>query len=183
MNKYRALFLVFSLAAIFLPPHIYAQEKANTPSAQPTIAPSMAQDKRVRVLRAYLASHNSPLTDSAETFVSAADKYNLDWRFVAAISGVESTFGKQIPYNSYNAWGWGVYGNNVIRFSSWDEAIETISKSLREKYMDTWGAEDVYQIGRYYAASPTWAQRVDYFMNRILEYEIKNPSQTLSLTL
>lgn len=179
--NYALLFV--AVITIFLPHRIYAQEKARTPSAQPTLRPEVVEDNRVKVLRGFLASYDSPLTGSAETFVRTADKYELDWRFVAAISGVESTFGKQIPYESYNAWGWGIYGDNMIRFTSWDEAIETISKSLREKYIDTWGAQDTYQIGRFYAASPTWAQRVEYFMQKITDYELKNPSKTLSLSL
>lgn len=124
-------------------------------------------DRRVTVLYSFLDSYNSPLKYNTVDFVREADVNQLDWRLVASISGVESTFGKQLPYNSYNAWGWGIYGDNMIRFASYDEAIATISKSLREKYIDTWGAQNVYQIGRFYAASPTWAQRVIFFMNKI----------------
>src|SRR3989344_5945584 len=133
------------------------------------------EDTRVIVLEAFLASYDSPLTPSAKTFVATADKYKLDWRFVAAISGVESTFGHQIPYESYNAWGWGIYGDNTHSFASFDEGIETISQGLRERYIDKWGAEDTYAIGRIYAASPTWAQRVEYFMGKMKEFELKNP--------
>jgi hypothetical protein len=117
-----------------------------------------------------LEKYNSPLVPYAGTFVETADKYNLDWKLVAAISGVESTFGREIPDASFNGWGWGIYGDNMIRFSSWNEGIETISQGLRTKYIDKWGAKDVYEIGRFYAASPTWAQRVEYFMNSIEEY-------------
>lgn len=133
-----------------------------------------ASDSRVRILREYLEKYNSPLVPFAGTFVETADKYNLDWKLVAAISGVESTFGQQIPYNSFNGWGWGIYGDNMIRFSSWNEGIETISEGLRNKYINKWGARDVYEIGRYYASSPTWAQRVEYFMNKIEEYSNSN---------
>lgn len=139
-----------------------------------------AQDARVKVLKEYLASYNSPLANNAETFVKQADIYQLDWKLVAAISGVESTFAHQIPYNTNNAWGWGIHGDNMIYFDSYDEAIETISKSLRKNYMNKWGAQDVYQIGKFYAASPTWAQRVDYFMNQIDAYALRNPSTTQS---
>lgn len=126
-----------------------------------------ANDKRVMMLYDFLGTYNSPLQQYAPVFVRTADKYNLDWRLVAAISGVESTFGKQLPNNSYNAWGWGIFGDNMIYFTSYKDAIETISKSLRENYIDKWNAKNVYQIGRLYAASPTWAQRVEYFMNKI----------------
>lgn len=172
------------ILAIFVTPHIYAQEKASESSATPLPKSQFVQDdKRVRLLRGYLASHNSPLAEYSPIFVQKADEHELDWKLMPAISGVESTFGKQIPYNSYNAWGWGIYGNNTLRFTSWEEAIDTISKSLREDYINKWKAQDTYAIGRIYAASPTWAQRVEYFMEKINQYETKNPASALSLSL
>ena len=95
-------------------------------------------------------------------FIKTADEYNLDWKLVAAISGVESTFGKEIPNDSYNAWGWGVYGDNVIRFKSWTDGIETVSQGLRQRYMDQWGGKDIYQIGAMYASSPAWAGMLSF---------------------
>lgn len=180
--------VLFALLTLFLAQPAHAQVKLAGMSAS-TFIPSKEEvtvDNRAKALRAYLESNSSPLANSAETFVESADKYNLDWRFVAAIAGLESGFGKHIPYNSYNAWGWGVYGNNVLRFTSWDEGIETISKGLRERYMDKWGATNVYAIGKYYAASPTWAVRVESFMNKIeafhQEYNAQT-SATLSLSI
>lgn len=140
-------------------------------------------DNRVKILEEYLKKYNSPLVPHAKTFVAEADKNDLDWKLVAAISGVESTFGKRIPYNSYNAWGWGVYGDNVMRFASWDDAIATISKGLRTNYMDKWGASDVYEIGRIYAASPTWAQKVTHFTAQIEKFETEYNNSTLSISI
>ncbi len=140
-------------------------------------------DYRAQILSDYLKSKNSPLSDSAQTFVSEADKYNLDWKLVAAISGLESGFGKEIPYNSYNGWGWGVYGDNVMYFSSWDDAIATISQGLRQNYLDK-GATDIYSIGHIYAASPTWAQRVTAIMANIDTFAQNwSPEPRLSLSL
>jgi hypothetical protein len=142
-----------------------------------------ATDSRVKILREYLEQYNSPLAVHAETFVKTADKYDLDWKFVAAISGLESTFGREIPYNSFNGWGWGIFGDNMIRFSSWDEGIETVSEGLRNKYMNKWGAQDVYAIGRFYASSPTWAQRVEHFMRDIEEFNDAKLATNLSISL
>jgi hypothetical protein len=138
---------------------------------------------RVIILKEYLEQYNSPLAVHAETFVKTADKYNLDWKFVAAISGLESTFGREIPYNSFNGWGWGIFGDNMIRFSSWDEGIETVSEGLRNKYMNRWGAQDVYSIGKLYASSPTWAQRVTYFMDSIEKFKDAKLATNLSISL
>lgn len=122
-------------------------------------------DKRAQILKDYLAKHNSPLENSAQDFIDAADHYGLDWKLVVSISGVESTFGKHIP-GGYNGWGWGVYGDNAIYFKSWRDAIFTISQGLRERYVDR-GYTEPYSMNRIYAASPTWGQHVSFFMNDI----------------
>jgi len=184
--KTRNIIILFILTLIFIfnAQSVYAQQRASVSSARITIAEKEpVNDYRVKILKTYLEEHNSPLAQDADSFVKYADKYNLDWRFVAAISGLESTFGQQVPYNSYNAWGWGIYGDNMIRFKSWDEGIQTISQGLREKYMDRWGAQDIYQIGNLYASSPTWAQRVNNFMDNIQDFTLRNPQDTLSLSL
>lgn len=120
-------------------------------------------DYRINLLKSYLKSHNSPLTKYSYNFINTADKYGLDWRLVPAISGVESTFGKNIPGDSYNAYGW---ANGAYYFESWEDSIEVVSKALREKYIDR-GANTLPKIARRYAASPSWEWKVRYFMNKI----------------
>jgi hypothetical protein len=178
--------ILFALTAviILIPQKAYAQESsASSASIQlPTVAKT-GVDTRVKILTSYLKQYNSPLVPYAADFVETADKYNLDWRLVTAISGVESTFGKEIPNNSYNAWGWGVYGDNVIRFKSWDDGIETVSQGLRERYMNQWGGQDIYQIGAMYAASPAWAGHVELYLNKIAEFALRNPQDALSISI
>lgn len=176
------------LVATFLLLGVVNEAKAETKSAGSSatlamINGSKAQDERVVALKKYLELYDSPLAPYAGTFVENADKYNLDWRLVASISGLESGFGKQIPYDSYNAWGWGIYGTHVLRFNSWDEAITTISKGLRENYLRDKVESDPYFIGPTYAASPTWAVRVAYFMQRIGNYKLDNEKEVLSISI
>ena len=130
-------------------------------------------DQRVYILKNYLRSHNSPLSEHAKDFVLCADKYDLDWRFVPAITGVESTFGKRIPPNSHNAYGW---ANGHYRFDSWEDSIDHVSRVLKEKYIDN-GATSLNQIARIYAPpSSSWAWKVNFFMQKIdnlpLQYEL-----------
>ncbi|MBI2337834.1 glucosaminidase domain-containing protein [Candidatus Daviesbacteria bacterium] len=119
-------------------------------------------DKRAKILAEYLAKFDSPLQNHAQDFIDASNTYNLDWKLLPAIAGVESTFGKYIP-GGYNGWGWGVYGTQAIHFNSWKEAIFTIAKGLRENYLDK-GLTDPFSINRIYAASPHWGGKVTYFM-------------------
>ena len=59
-----------------------------------------------------------------------------------AISGIESTFGKFIPYGSYNSFG---YDNGQARFSSFDESIDVLGRYLYE--MKNRGLESVEKLG------------------------------------
>lgn len=126
-------------------------------------------DTRVTKLRAYLAKNNSPLTDYADEFVKYADKYELDYRFVVSISGVESTFGKHMPFNSYNAYGW---ASGKYRFTSWDNSIEHVTMSLRTKYIDR-GYDTLPEISRIYCPpNPLWWTKVKFFMDQIDKTQI-----------
>lgn len=187
MNKIISLILVViaALSAVsLLPTEAQAAKVAASSAAFINVASSIApQDDRVQILHDYLEKRNSPLAPNARTFIEQADKYKLDWRLVAAISGLESGFGKQIPTNSYNGWGWGIYGDNVKYFSSWDEAIAAISQGLRENYINKMGTDNVYSIGRIYAASPTWAVRVEHFMMDISRFQNNWTPQTLSVSI
>lgn len=121
-------------------------------------------DTRIYYLTDFLNLYGSPLANYSGYFIARADEHNLDYRLVPAISGVESTFGKRIPYNSYNAYGW---ANGNYYFESWEDSIETVSRSLRQKYYDR-GAEDINSIAaRYAPPSNSWSWKVKYFMDKI----------------
>lgn len=120
-------------------------------------------DKKALILAKYLQKYDSPLQYHAQDFVDAANANGLDWKLLPSIAGVESTFGKHIP-GGYNAWGWGVYGNQALGFRSWKEGIFIISKGLKENYVNR-GLTNPYEMNRIYAASPSWGGKVVYFMN------------------
>ncbi len=140
--------------------------------AEPIVAESSAitqkntipKDIRVKILQTFLRKQNSPLAEYAYEFILVADRYKLDWRLVPAISGVESTFGKKIPANSYNAYGW---ANGNYSFQSWKDSIEIVSRKLKNNYINK-GAGSIAKIGKIYAPpSHTWVKKVKYFMRKI----------------
>ncbi len=137
-------------------------------------------DKEAQILADYLAGFDSPLQYFAQDLVDAARTYQLDWKMIPAIAGVESTFGKQTP-GGYNAWGWGVYGNQAIYFSSWREGIFTIAKGLRENYLDK-GLTEPYSINRIYAASPYWGGKVTYFMQDIDNFAARSDTSKTDIS-
>ena len=140
-------------------------------------------DHRAQILESYLKDIDSPLAPHAGKFVETADKYNLDWKLVVSIAGLESGYGKHQPTGSYNGWGWGYNNGSVKYFVSWDEAIEEISRGLRQGYLKEIEESDPYIIGPTYAASPTWAVRVAYFMDKLEGYRTRNATSTLTLAL
>jgi hypothetical protein len=121
-------------------------------------------DYRVENLRNFLKKYDSPLASFAEDFVTYADINGLDYRLVPAISGVESTFGKHIPSNSYNAYGW---ANGEYSFTSWQDSIAHVSETLKNSYIDK-GAPTIAKIAKRYAPpSTTWGNGVKFFIGKI----------------
>ncbi len=179
--KTKALVFVFLTIAIiqFFVKVVVAED--NSSSDTKSQISSKKLDQKAKILADYLAQYDSPLQYNAQDFIDAANTYSLDWKMVAAISGVESTFGKQIP-GGYNGWGWGVYGNQAIFFNSWKEAIYTISKGLKENYIDKELTEP-YSINQVYAVSPYWGKRGPYFMNDLDKFASKYETETRDLTV
>lgn len=133
------------------------------------VASDTTSDTRASRLRMFLKSYDSPLAAEADTFVAEADKYNLDWKLVAAIAGVESTFGKHIPTGSYNGWGWGIFtgASDGVHFKNWADGIAVVSEGLRTNYINR-GADTIYDIGWIYAANGnSWGTHVRYFIDKL----------------
>ncbi|MDD5147309.1 MAG: hypothetical protein PHV63_02010 [Candidatus Daviesbacteria bacterium] len=159
----------FLLTLLFLFPNMQVRaEKKMEITDQVTQVQSRKLDSKAEILAAYLKKFDSPLQYHAQDFIDAANEYNLDWKLLPSIAGVESTFGKAIP-GGFNGWGWGVYGTQAIYFSSWREAIFTVAKGLRENYLNK-GLTNPYSINRVYAASPYWGGKVSYFMNDLEKF-------------
>ncbi len=181
MNKNITFFVILFLTFIGLANIATIKVKASnvpnslqTNSAQEVVSKKL--DKEALILQKYLAQFDSPMQDQAQDFIDAAKTYDLDWKMLPAIAGVESTFGKQIP-GGFNAYGWGVYGDQALYFKSWTDGIFTVAKGLREGYLNK-GYTDPYTINRIYAASPSWGSRVTYFMQD-LEKFAKNFNSSL----
>jgi len=164
--------LIFAtlVVASFIPKTVQAQDNKLVMAGSSGVLKSanIQPDERVEKLQAFLAKNDSPLASYAQDFVSMADKYQIDWKLVPAISGVESTFGKQIPYNSYNAYGW---ANGNYAFKSWQESIAIVSQTLREKYYNR-GLDTPAKISHVYAPpSKTWGGKVNFFMQKIEDFD------------
>lgn len=137
------------------------------------------EDPRVIAMQKFLFDYNSPMYPYSRTFITEADKYGLDWRLVASISGVESAFGNILPKDTHNAWGWRGINKNPqgwSQFDSWNSAIAEVTRGMGEGYGNDMTP---FQIEPYYcppcAVNPAhaWANGVLRYM-RELKYYVDN---------
>jgi len=139
------------------------------------------EDTRVIAMQKFLFDYNSPMYPYSKTFITEADKYGLDWRLVASISGVESAFGNLIPRGTHNAWGWRGINKNPegwSQFESWNAAIAEVTRGLAQGYGTTLTP---YQIEQYYCP-PCWSNHAHAWANGVSRFmrELKYYSDNLN---
>jgi len=126
------------------------------------------------MLDAYLASKGSPMAGHGASFIASGQRWRVDPRLAVAISGAESNFGN-ILCGPNNAWGWSC-PNSPGEFDTWDQGIETITRGLRNYYLDE-GRTSVALIQQKWAPSgaandPTglnnhWVTNVSKFLGEL----------------
>ena len=142
---------------------------SNAPINQAKVSGSASlADGRAANLKAFFRKYNSPLYDYAELIVQVSDQYQFDYRLLPAIAMQESNLCRVIPDDSHNCWGWGIYGSTVMKFDSYDEAIQTIAKGIRKDYIDK-GLITASSIMRKYTppSQGSWAHGVNTFLKAL----------------
>lgn len=144
---------------------VYASLPATYPQITETVG---ADDARTAIVRDYFKRYNSPLVPYASLIVQTADKYNLDYRLLPAIAQQESNVCKIFPAGTFNCWGYGIHSKGTLGFSSFEEGIETVSRGLRENYLNL-GLITPEQIMTKYTplSNGSWAQGVKSFMSEM----------------
>jgi hypothetical protein len=144
---------------------VYASLPANMPSVTYSVE---AADARPQIIKKYLAGYSSPLLPYSDLIVQDADKYSIDFRLITAIAQQESNLCKIIPPESYNCWGWGITSVGTLGFDSFPDGIDTVSKGIRENYLDK-GYSTVGQIMSKYTpeSNGSWANGVNEFMTEM----------------
>lgn len=167
------LFLVYLSSAKTIIPSshnfsLYAALPQNVTTQSDNIS---RKDARSKIVENFFSQFSSPLSNYGDVFVSVADKYQIDYRFLPAIAMQESNGGKKIIKNSKNPFGYGIYGNLVVKFSSWEEGIERVGRALKEEYFNQ-GLTTPYKIMTKYTPPSAkkdglWAKSVSSFMNQL----------------
>lgn len=133
-------------------------------------------DRRAFILDSYFAANDSPLTGTGRLFVDACDKFGApkDCVVVAAIARAETDLCKySTSAKNHNCWGFGGGGVHRIVFSTWQQAIDQVTKTLVNNY----GIEamnDPTRMEKVFCGSEpgctNWGNRVKYHMRLISEY-------------
>lgn len=130
-------------------------------------------EERAQQIDALLESYDSPLAGYGKKFVLEAQKNDIDWRLLAAISGVESTFGRHACKKAKNSFLG--YGSCKIDFKSVDDAIEKVSASLGGNNENTAhhyeGKNTIQILKKYNSVIPTYASKVIRIMKMIDDEE------------
>ncbi len=122
-------------------------------------------DSRAANLRSFFRKYNSDLYDEAEYIVALSDKYGFDYRLLPAIAMQESNLCKYIPENSYNCWGWGIYGDQVLRFDSYKDALNTVAEGIKKSYLDQGLTTPDSIMAKYTPPSKgSWSRGVSHFI-------------------
>lgn len=135
-----------------------------------------SKDSRAQRINEVFKMYKCPLEGLGDVFVYEADKNDIPWWLTAAVSFQESGCGKKTPkaggVESYNAWGWGVYGNAAFSFDNWVRGIETVSKYFNDRFFSR-GITDTCEIMKTYTppSDGSWCEGVNHFGELIQNYE------------
>jgi len=144
-----------------------------------------SKDSRSQRINEVFKYYKCPLEGMGEVFVHEADKNDIPWWIVASIAFQESSCGKNTPkaegQESYNAWGWAVYGSNVQTFDNWARGVDSVSKYLGQKFFSK-GISETCEIMKVYTppSNGSWCRGVNYFGDIIQNY--KSPESVASAT-
>ena len=143
LGRIYAWILLTPLTLLFTIFSLYTLTKSQ--SAEPVIASTdnlnpVNSDSQVlgiqiidfRPLRVAKFLKGTPLEKYSDQIVAISDKYGIDYRLIPAIAMKETGAGRVSPEDSFNAWG---FENGRTRFESWEQALESVAKTLKTKYV------------------------------------------------
>lgn len=148
---------------------LYAALPSTASESSDTI---IRKDARALIVENFFKKYKAPLAQHSDVFIEVADKYQLDYRLLPSIAMQESNGGKKVIQNSYNPFGFGIYGKKVTRFENWEEAIERVGRALREDYLNEGLTTPETIMTKYTPPSVgiggVWAKGVSSFFSELL---------------
>jgi len=181
-------FVVFPMFAMTMPLaslDAVGSITANVEAVTSEVSVITTQENEARKAKAdaiddYFASKNAPLSGYGMKFVTEAEKNDIDWRLLPAIAMRETTGGKfacKSPNAPYNSFGWHSCKKG---FSSIDESIEYISKTLggnnenAPHYKSEMTSEQILKKYNPDSIVPGYSKQVMKIMDSIAKFEKNN---------
>jgi len=145
---------------------LYASVPATTSEVS---TEAVTADARSLLIEKYLEKYHSPLLPYASLICQVSDKYGLDYRLLVAIAQQESNLCKTSDPEWYNCWGWGIHSRGTKTFESYEQAIETVAKGIKEKYCDLGYCEDPCVMMTKYTpqSNGSWCFGINKFFSEI----------------
>lgn len=105
--------------------------------------PPSCEDLETAYITAYLTAQGSPLAGYASEIVQDSDADGLDDRFIVALAGVETTYGKYMNWGANNA-----FNNGHTNYPSFAQAIEAVINLIAygQKYVKYQSANNIYSV-------------------------------------
>jgi hypothetical protein len=137
-----------------------------------------SEDINPQLIYQYLKKYKSPMADTTEDLIAAAQKYEIDPLFMVAIAQCESNLGKKMPISDeedksgcHNPFGWGIHKGGTLCFDTWQEGYQTVAEGLRKKYFDNGltNPEDIMAIYTPPALEKggSWAKCINQFLQAL----------------
>lgn len=136
---------------------------------QPIKTSVKTADARAEIVRQYLHKYGSPLEPYSDLIVILSDQYRFDYRWMVAIAQQESNLCKRIPPNSYNCWGWGIYGDKITRFDNYKDALRRIAPQFTKIFLKGDHTRDPMEVMKTYTppSDGSWAHGVSTFFDHL----------------
>ena len=92
---------------------------------------------------AYLSSYGSPLASWAMNIVTASDAAGLDDRFIVALAGIETSYGKNLTWGTNNA-----FNNGHTNYATFGDAIASVINLIGfdPRYTPYQSTRDIYAV-------------------------------------
>jgi hypothetical protein len=141
------------------------------------------EDSRAAVIANFLERHKSPMVPYdyyGQQLVEIADRYNLDFRLLPAISMQESNLCRNTHSEApHNCLGFGIHERGTLDFDTYEAGFERAGKELRAYYINQ-GRITPEQIMKKYTPSSdgSWANSVNQWMAE-MRYDDRELGKTL----
>lgn len=107
------------------------------------------------------------LSPSTLIVKSYADKYAIDWKIVEAIILHETGNRKSSAFRFKNNSCGMMSRSGIIKFVSEESGVEACIKNLKKNYFDLGLNTPILMQSKYAPISSTWAQKVNYYYNKL----------------